>query len=284
MNARNVNTQRFFNMYVIIIVKSKKKSDPTFSGRKEQERVQVHRKKLLDQKHADLFHSKIITYSSVFYNFCNPWHYLYQFEHPLYTMATTTIEEEKQDHGTVAAVLVPIVEVVEADLLVPHHAKAIIELMDQYAQDPMGGGCTLSDHVKDNLIAELMKRQSTTRIILAFATSTTTTEPTERKNDSTGTMIPVGLAICFVGFSTFACQSLLNIHDLMVHPKYRKCGICQQLLSKVQEIGKELQCCKITLEVLEYNHPAHLAYRKFGFAPYELNPEMGRALFWQKKI
>jgi hypothetical protein len=42
--------------------------------------------------------------------------------------------------------------------------------------------------------------------------------------------------------------------------------------------------CKITLEVLSSNHPAKQLYAGAGFAPYELDPMAGHALFWQKKI
>jgi ribosomal protein S18 acetylase RimI-like enzyme len=60
--------------------------------------------------------------------------------------------------------------------------------------------------------------------------------------------------------------------------------LSQLMLSKVEEIAKAKGCCKITLEVLEGNEIAKNAYRKFGFSSYELDPAMGRALFWQKNI
>ena len=40
----------------------------------------------------------------------------------------------------------------------------------------------------------------------------------------------------------------------------------------------------MTLEVLEGNEIAQHAYRSFGFAGYELDPRMGKAMFWQKKL
>ncbi|MFT5906124.1 MAG: ribosomal protein S18 acetylase RimI-like enzyme, partial [Cryomorphaceae bacterium] len=42
--------------------------------------------------------------------------------------------------------------------------------------------------------------------------------------------------------------------------------------------------CKITLEVLSKNEVAKSAYQKFGFSGYELDPEAGKALFWEKPI
>jgi len=56
------------------------------------------------------------------------------------------------------------------------------------------------------------------------------------------------------------------------------------LLEKVEEVACSKGCCKITLEVLSNNEIAKCAYSKFGFAGYELDPEAGSALFWQKKL
>jgi ribosomal protein S18 acetylase RimI-like enzyme len=55
-------------------------------------------------------------------------------------------------------------------------------------------------------------------------------------------------------------------------------------LQSAEQIAIELGCCKLTLEVLEHNYIAQKAYRSFGFAGYELNPNMGKALFWEKKL
>ena len=95
------------------------------------------------------------------------------------------------------------IEIIEADLAIPKHADAVILLMDEYARDPMGGGNGLSEYAKSNLVSELAKRQ-TARVILAFVED-----------------LPAGLVICLEGFSTFACQPLLNIHDAIVSVPYR---------------------------------------------------------------
>ena len=76
----------------------------------------------------------------------------------------------------------------------------------------------------------------------------------------------------------------MNVHDLVVAPEYRGRGISKKLLAKAEEIARELGCCKLTLEVLEGNKVAQAAYRAYGFDGYELNPETGKALFWQKSI
>ena len=158
------------------------------------------------------------------------------------------------------------IEILEANPLNPIHAKAIVQLMDEYACDPMGGGQPLSEAVKTNLPMALSQR-SNAYIILAL--------------DETQS---AGLTICFEGFSTFACRPLLNIHDLMVSARYRGQGISKRLLEQAEVIARRLDCCKLTLEVLEGNTIARSAYQSVGFNSYQLDPTMGHALFWEKKL
>jgi len=51
------------------------------------------------------------------------------------------------------------IEVIEADLSLPDHAQALVRLMDEYANDPMGGGKGPSAYARENLAAELRKRE-----------------------------------------------------------------------------------------------------------------------------
>ena len=153
-----------------------------------------------------------------------------------------------------------------ADFNNPAHASAIVYLLNEYAKDDMGGGAPLSTYSQANLVKEMAKRP-TIHVVLAFVSGK-----------------PVGLINCIEGFSTFACKPLLNIHDVVVLAKYRGQGISSQLLKKAEEIAASLGCCKLTLEVLEGNKLAQAAYIANGFAGYQLDPEMGRALFWQKKL
>ncbi|MEP2776549.1 MAG: GNAT family N-acetyltransferase [Luteolibacter sp.] len=153
-----------------------------------------------------------------------------------------------------------------ADPSHPDHASAIVGLLDIYASSPMGGGEGLSDFTKANLCAELSKKAGT-RVILAFADGH-----------------PAGLIIAFEGFSTFQCKLLLNIHDVIVHPDHRGKGLAKLLLTKCEEVAREIGCCKLTLEVLEGNDIAKRTYTSSGFTGYELDPAMGRAMFWEKKL
>ncbi len=157
-------------------------------------------------------------------------------------------------------------EIISADLSLPPHASAIVFLLNEYAKDDMGGGAELSEFVKSNLVAELQKRQGV-HVVLAFVDGS-----------------PAGMALCFEGFSTFACKPLLNLHDIVVVATYRGRGISKRLLARAEEIAIRLGCCKLTLEVLEGNAIAQALYRAAGFAGYELDPRMGRAMFWQKKL
>lgn len=159
-----------------------------------------------------------------------------------------------------------VITTVVADYVNVQHAQDIVTLLDTYAMDPMGGGQPLSEYVKTHLVQELAKR-SWAFTILAYA------------DDQ-----PVGLANCFEGFSTFQCKPLINIHDILVVQQYRGHNISNLLLAKVEEIARARGCGKLTLEVLEGNLIAQNAYKKFGFANYQLDPGMGNAMFLQKLL
>jgi len=156
--------------------------------------------------------------------------------------------------------------ILQADLQQVQHANDLLLMLNTYATDPMGGGEPLSDFVQKNLIAELKKRPGI-RGFLAY------------END-----LAVGFAICIEGFSTFACKPLLNIHDFGVHPAFRGQGIAKKLLRFISDFAQTEGYCKITLEVLQGNGPAHALYLDQGFTSYELNPSMGGAIMMQKKF
>ncbi len=158
------------------------------------------------------------------------------------------------------------IEVIKADYSDEKHRKEIPMLLERYAMDAMGGGKPLDSTVKDNLVGELAKLPHAFSII-AYADGQ-----------------PAGLVNCFEVFSTFSCKPLVNIHDVAVLEEYRSKGISQKMLDKVEQIAKLKGCCKITLEVLSKNEIAKSAYQKFGFSGYELDPQAGTALFWQKPI
>ncbi|KQN48872.1 GNAT family acetyltransferase [Pseudomonas sp. Leaf48] len=156
--------------------------------------------------------------------------------------------------------------VLQASYSNPVHAEAIGLVLNSYAEDPMGGGHSLSATVLEHLPEELAKRAHAFSV-LAFVGGE-----------------PAGLVNCFEGFSTFACRPLVNVHDVAVVPKFRGLGLSQRMLHKVEEIARQRGCCKITLEVLEGNAVAQASYGKFGFAAGEFDPAHGRMMFWTKAL
>jgi len=128
----------------------------------------------------------------------------------------------------------------------------------------MGGGVALDDEVRRQLVGRLLE-QPGFHGALAFDGET-----------------PVGLINCFLGFSTFAARPLLNVHDVVVRAGRRGEGIGQALLGWAEVRARELDCCKLTLEVLDNNVRAQAAYRRAGFVPYALDPAAGDARLLQK--
>jgi ribosomal protein S18 acetylase RimI-like enzyme len=156
-----------------------------------------------------------------------------------------------------------------ADYANPLHARALVSLLDAYAQDPMGGSDPLSDFAKTHLVAELAKRPQAFSV-LAF-------RGPERD-------LPVGLVNCIEGFSTFACKPLVNVHDVAVLPAYRGQRVAEKMLELVEQIARERGACKLTLEVLQGNAGALKLYQRIGFSNYQLDPAAGHAQFLQKLI
>lgn len=158
------------------------------------------------------------------------------------------------------------ITVIEADLSLPGHQDALVAMIDAYSRDPMGDGGPLDPNVRDRLIPGL-RAHPTTLAFLAF----------DREQ-------PVGVAMCFLGFSTFAAKPLVNIHDFFVLGSHRGRGISRQLLAAIEAKARALGCCKLTLEVLENNRHARQIYERFGFAQYQLQPGAGGALFLSKGL
>jgi ribosomal protein S18 acetylase RimI-like enzyme len=134
-----------------------------------------------------------------------------------------------------------------ADLANPAHQSAIVELLDIYCRNEFGDGKPLSDEARANLIPGLIEHGKS-RVFLAY------------EGDE-----PAGLAICFIGFSSFKAKPLVNVHDLAVAPQFRGRGIGKALLEAVAADARALGCGKVTLEVRADNARAIDLYRRVGF-------------------
>jgi len=128
-------------------------------------------------------------------------------------------------------------------------SERYITLLDAYASDPMGAGRPLPGAVRERLVTDLAGRPDAYCLLA---------EQGERA---------VGFATCFLGYSTFLARPLLNIHDIAVLPRWRGKTVARHLLVAISELGRQLECCRVTLEVREDNLRARKVYENAGFAP-----------------
>ncbi len=153
-----------------------------------------------------------------------------------------------------------------ADFSSEADAQALVKLMQEYAQDPMGGGSSIAENVVASLPEKLESYPGAFSVIAWRGEE------------------PIGLTNCFETLSTFKATPLVNIHDVVVSRQSRGLGIAPKMLATVEAIATERGCCKLTLEVLEGNQRAQKVYREFGFAGYELDEKFGKAQFWEKPL
>jgi ribosomal protein S18 acetylase RimI-like enzyme len=158
------------------------------------------------------------------------------------------------------------VTIVDADLARAEHAHALVTMLDAYMRDPMEGGEPPTDQVKRDLVPGL-RAHPACHVFLAY-----------RDNQ------PVGFSICFEGFSTFNARPLINIHDIFVDSSMRGRGVGAMLLARVESKARELNCCRLTLEVRQDNVVARGLYRKVGFDQVVVGPQHVPMEFWRKPL
>lgn len=142
------------------------------------------------------------------------------------------------------------ITIVEVDYTNAVQMEHLASLLNAYSMDDMGNGKRLDHTVLDKLIIDLPN------IVGAYSFIAYMNQENR--------LLPVGLINCFSGYSTFKAAPLLNIHDVVVLDSVRGKGIGAKLIHAVEKKGKELGCCKITLEVRTDN-PAEKLYRRLGF-------------------
>lgn len=153
------------------------------------------------------------------------------------------------------------VEIIQCDFKNTVHRQKVVELIDAYMQDPMGGGNPMPEKNKKPLVEGLSAHPGAF-VLLAI------------EEDRY-----LGVATCFVNFSTFNVKPYINVHDLAVIKAARGKGVGRKLLERIIEIAKEKDYCKVTLEVRNDNHNAQGLYKSLGFN--ECEPVMH---FWEKKV
>lgn len=143
------------------------------------------------------------------------------------------------------------------------HAGALLSLLNEYSCHPMGNGEPLPDEVMENLVPRL-KEVDAFRGFLAQIDGQF-----------------VGLAVCFLGFSSFKARPLINIHDLAVSAQARGQGVGSALLQAVDQLAQQEGCACVTLEVRADNRARNL-YLRHGFESGD--PETDAMSFWKKPI
>jgi len=158
------------------------------------------------------------------------------------------------------------VTIADADLSCAEHQHALVAMLDAYMRDPMEGGEPAPEQVKRELVPGL-RAHPACYVFLAWRDG-----------------LPVGFSICFLGFSTFNARPLINIHDIFVDSAVRGIGIGRMLLERIEARAREMNCCRITLEVREDNRVARGLYRKAGFDRVAVGAERVPLDFWHKPL
>lgn len=75
---------------------------------------------------------------------------------------------------------------------------------------------------------------------------------------------PVGFALFFENFSTFAGRPGMYLEDLFVVPEARGKGVGKALFQRLAQIAVERNYCRLDWAVLDWNEPAIAFYRSLG--------------------
>lgn len=151
--------------------------------------------------------------------------------------------------------------ILKVDLQNQVHCTQVIKLLNDYMNDPMGNNRPMPEELGPQIIAGLKKHSGFLGFFVMMGEQF------------------AGLANCNVNFSTFQAKPLINIHDFIVAPEFRKIGAARYLLHGIIKYASENGYCRINLEVREDNVNAKSLYKKMGFS--DCVPRM---MFWEKKL
>jgi GNAT superfamily N-acetyltransferase len=151
------------------------------------------------------------------------------------------------------------VKIIECDFGNPRHCESFVTLLNEYIKDDMGAGQIIKGCQKEKILSDISIHPS--KLVL-FALCD---------------KICTGMVVCFWGYSTFRVCPLINIHDLIVLPAYRRKGIGRKLVAAVEKKALMAGCGKMTLEVRDDNKQAQKLYKSLGYG--QCQPPMS---FWIK--
>lgn len=152
-------------------------------------------------------------------------------------------------------------KLVPVDLENPLHCKQLLHLLNYYMEDEMGISQSMPKALGPKIIDGLKKHPAYLGFFVCI------------NGDY------AALANCNLNFSTWAAKPLINIHDFVVSPHYRKQGVGEFLMKGIEAFATEKEFVKINLEVRDDNFKAQTLYKKMGFT--DCTPPM---YFWQKVL
>lgn len=141
------------------------------------------------------------------------------------------------------------------------HVHAFLDLLQHYMEDPMGDYPVHDEQKNQQLIEGLAGNEKAFVVFVCVENQF------------------VGMSTCFELFSTFQVKPYVYVHDVVIRRDFRGRGLGRVLLLGVESIAREIDACKVTLEVRTDNPVAQSLYSGLGFAAGD--PEM---LFWYKLL
>ncbi len=152
-------------------------------------------------------------------------------------------------------------QLVQVDLKNDKHCEALVSLLNEYMLDEMGIGEAMPSGLGEKIISGLKKHPAYMGFLVQF-------------DDRFA-----ALANCNLNFSTWKASPLINIHDFIVSPNFRKKGVGLFLLEAIEDYARKNGFCRINLEVRHDNFAAQNLYKKAGFKECEPNN-----YFWENRF